>query len=61
MDTLNEKAKIDKDVLIFFLDNFEKISEACEISLGTIATAMVMKNSEPEDWQKLVLELFCRK
>ena len=61
MDTLNEKAKIDKDVLIFFLDNFEKISEASEISLGSIATAMAIKNSDQGGWQKVLFELFCRK
>ena len=60
MDTLNEKAKVDKDVLKFFLDHFEEISEGSEITLGSIATVMVVKNSEPRNWQKIALELFCR-
>ena len=61
MDTLNEKAKVDKDVLKFFLDHFEEISEASGISFESIATAMVIKSSEQCDWKKIVLDLLCKK
>ncbi len=55
METLNEKAMVDKDVLRFFLDHFEEISE---VSLRSIATAMVIKNSSKDDWEVTLLKLF---
>ncbi len=59
MDTLNENAKVDEDVLQFFVDNFEQISAASGVSLKNIATAMIIKSSSKEKWQKVVLNLLC--
>ena len=59
MDTLNENAKVDEDVLQFFVDNFEQISAASGVSLKSIATAMIIKSSSKEQWKKVVLNLLC--
>ncbi len=59
MDTLNENAKIDKDILKFFVDNFEEISAASGVSLKSLATAMILKNSSKEKWQEATLNLLC--
>ena len=48
MDNLNENAKIDEDVLKFFVDNFEEISAASGVSLKSIATTMIIKSSSKE-------------
>ena len=57
MDNLNENAKIDKDVLKFFVDNFEEISAASGVSLKSIATTMIIKSSSKEKWQEVALNL----
>ena len=59
MDTLNENVKIDKDVLKFFVDNFEEISNTSGVSLKNIATAMIIKSASKEKWQEIALNLFC--
>ena len=59
MDTLNENAKVDKDVLQFFVDNFEEISAASGVSLKSIATTMIIKSSTKEKWQQEALNLLC--
>ena len=59
MDILNENAKIDKDVLKFFGDNFEAISAASGVSLKNIATVMIIKSSSKEKWQELALNFLC--
>ena len=59
MDTLNENAKVDKDVLQFFVDNFEEISAASGVSLKSIATTMIIKSSTKEKWQQVALNLLC--
>ena len=59
MDTLNENAKIDEDVLRFFVDNFEEISAASGVSLKSIATTMIIKSSSKEKWQGVALNLLC--
>ncbi len=61
MDTLNENAKIDKEILKFFVDNFEEISAASGVSLKSLATAMIIKSSSKEKWQELTLNLLCSK
>ena len=57
MDTLNENAKVDKDVLQFFVDNFEEISATSGVSLKSIATTMIIKSSTKEKWQQEALNL----
>ena len=57
MDTLNESAKVDKDVLQFFVDNFEEISATSGVSLKSIATTMIIKSSTKEKWQQEALNL----
>ena len=59
MDSLNENAQIDKDVLKFFVENFREISAASGVSLKSIATAMIVKNSSKEKWQEVALNLLC--
>ena len=59
MDTLNENAQIDEDVLKFFVENFGEISTASGVSLKSIATAMIVKNSSKEKWQEVALNLLC--
>tara|TARA_X000000368_G_C22976238_1_gene687785 strand:+ start:374 stop:559 length:186 start_codon:yes stop_codon:yes gene_type:complete len=59
MDTLNENAKIDKDVLKFFVENFEAISAVSGVSLKSIATVMIVKSSSKEKWQQVALNLLC--
>ena len=57
MDTLNENAKVDKDVLQFFVDNFEEISATSGVSLKSMATTMIIKSSTKEKWQQVALNL----
>ena len=59
MDTLNENATIDEDVLKFFVDNFEEISAKSAVSLKNIATTMILKSSSKEKWQEVALRLLC--
>ena len=59
MDNLNENAKIDEDVLKFFVDNFEEISSAAFVSLKSIATIMIIKSSSKEKRQEVALNLLC--
>ena len=59
MDIINENAKVDKDVLKFFVGNFEEISVASGVSLQSIATAMIIKSSSEEKWQEVTLKLLC--
>ena len=59
MDTLNENAKIDKEVLQFFIDNFDEISSSSGVLLKSIATAMIIKSSSEEKWQEIALNLLC--
>ena len=59
MDTLNENAKVDQDVLKFFVDNFEEISAASGVSLKSIATVMIIKSSSKKKWQEVALRLLC--
>jgi hypothetical protein len=59
MDTLNENAKVDEDVLQFFVDNFEQISATSGVTIKSIATTMIIKSSSKEKWQNLALNLLC--